>query len=487
MSELDLMHVSPMIIPTVLIPFTLVSVALTVVASFIAGLFGIKLKTEGPKRLLELLLKPKILIIAAVSNVFIYAGIKGYRYLSDYPSFIWTIEKANKDIENKTWTMGELEKNRAISILTEPVATKNQNIVDVEVIWKKSIDGGVFAKPSRKGDSIFVSSMDKNIHQMNLSSGKLERKFRIGAMGTSSPAFWKNYFFVGEGVHDTHHARVYKYDLISSQLVNYYQTTGHTEGSVRVGSYQGIDLVFAVAGEDGIHAINPETMQTVWQDHPGHMDAGVVIEDGVVYVGTGRTKDDSKKHKSFALAYDFLTGKQLWKRELPNSSWMPPAVTKKYACYILGEVYFKNEFGGVYCFDKKSGDSKFILSSTESFIGSPEKVGDSYYFTSVEGTICKADFENKEFSWCTKTEVPKRAYSPASYDHFRDVVLYPGTTSGLYVLSPVTGEIIYHWKPKDWEPNYAGVLVTEKGWILSSMKGTVELVIPKVQTLRTSL
>ncbi|NBO38699.1 hypothetical protein EBU99_08960 [bacterium] len=49
-----------LIIPTVMIPLTALTVALTMVASFIAGLFGIRLKTEGPRRLLEVLLKPRV-------------------------------------------------------------------------------------------------------------------------------------------------------------------------------------------------------------------------------------------------------------------------------------------------------------------------------------------------------------------------------------------------------------------------------------------
>ena len=65
----------PMIIPTVMIPLTLVSVGISVVASFIAGLFGIKLKMEGPKKLLEVLLKPKVLATAFMLNAIIMGGI----------------------------------------------------------------------------------------------------------------------------------------------------------------------------------------------------------------------------------------------------------------------------------------------------------------------------------------------------------------------------------------------------------------------------
>ena len=65
----------PMILPTVMIPFTLVSVGLSIFATFIAGLFGIQLKLEGPRKLLEVLLKPKVLLTALALNVLILGGM----------------------------------------------------------------------------------------------------------------------------------------------------------------------------------------------------------------------------------------------------------------------------------------------------------------------------------------------------------------------------------------------------------------------------
>ncbi len=68
----------PMILPTVMIPLTLVSVGFSVVATFIAGLFGIQLKLEGPKKLLEVLLKPKVLATAfALMLLFLEGYIVG--------------------------------------------------------------------------------------------------------------------------------------------------------------------------------------------------------------------------------------------------------------------------------------------------------------------------------------------------------------------------------------------------------------------------
>ena len=74
----------PMILPTVMIPLTLVSVGISVVATFIAALFGIELKMEGPKKLLEVLLKPKILVSALALNSLIFGGMYCWKWWSNF-------------------------------------------------------------------------------------------------------------------------------------------------------------------------------------------------------------------------------------------------------------------------------------------------------------------------------------------------------------------------------------------------------------------
>ena len=95
MEELAQSNVHLLIIPTILIPLTIIGVGISVVATFIAGLFGIKLKTEGPKRLLELLLKPKFIISALVMNGVIWGGIVAYQYVDNMPVFLRNIHKRN--------------------------------------------------------------------------------------------------------------------------------------------------------------------------------------------------------------------------------------------------------------------------------------------------------------------------------------------------------------------------------------------------------
>ena len=94
-------EIHALIVPTVLIPLTMISVVISVVATFIAGLFGIKLKAEGPKRMLELLLKPKIIITAILCNGLFIGSVWLYQYIDNAPTFMFNINRVNKKLIKK--------------------------------------------------------------------------------------------------------------------------------------------------------------------------------------------------------------------------------------------------------------------------------------------------------------------------------------------------------------------------------------------------
>ena len=76
--------VIPSIVPLVLIPLTTLTVALTAMAGIIAGWFGIKLHTEGPKQFLEVLLKKRVLVSMLIFNFLSFGIYKSYVYQHSY-------------------------------------------------------------------------------------------------------------------------------------------------------------------------------------------------------------------------------------------------------------------------------------------------------------------------------------------------------------------------------------------------------------------
>ncbi|MEY4064366.1 MAG: hypothetical protein RIR26_574, partial [Pseudomonadota bacterium] len=190
-----------LIIPTVMIPLTALTVALSVVASFIAGLFGIRLKTEGPRRLLEVLLKPKVLASALVLNLVILAGMRGYQHWKNAPAMLWRIERVQKaeakpsarNYENDWFVRGEFSPSS--------VAAVGASEGEFQTLWSKKLPKGAFRGPAYSGGSFFVGTFDGRVYELDAATGETLRSFFVGTPVTPELMIDDGILYVGEGVH----------------------------------------------------------------------------------------------------------------------------------------------------------------------------------------------------------------------------------------------------------------------------------------------
>lgn len=438
------------IIPTVLIPLTAVTVAVTSVAGIIAGWFGIKLHTEGPKQFLEVLLKKRVLIAALALNLLGVASYKGYVYFQNYPRLMFTIKKQSTINAKPSNLVYQESRGRTHAYIGE---IKPAKLNSLTLKNENQIPSGAFRSGLVSGTSIFYGSDDGFIYEFNKNNLSIVRKFFIGTSITTRPIIFKDKIYAAEGTHDTHHARVYSFSLKTGEFLNSFTTLGHTEGQPLIASSNGVDLMFVVAGKGGLYAIDPETMKEVWHQNDGHLDATVSYENGVVYAGTGVEKENGFGPK-FAVAYDFATGKKLWKTELPLSTWMHPTIASVDVCYSLGEIYSPSKLGFIYCLNKKDGSPRLSIPFSAPVTSKPFYVknsltGHEYVFLSQKnGEVCGVDLTKKEKMWCYKTtkEPGITSFSSFDYDSIRGVLWYPSHDQGLFAFDPFTGKVLYHDK-----------------------------------------
>lgn len=472
----------PMILPTVMIPLTLVSVGFSVVATFIAGLFGIQLKLEGPKKLLEVLLNPKVLASAFLLNAIIFGSVYSWRWWTNYPRLISTIESESKERAKKS----EIQYNDVPAVPVTFTSGKFAagNPEGLEQVWRTETGKGYFRAPLVTNERVFFGNKDGIIRELELATGKELRSFFVGTSLNSELTIWNNTLYTGEGVHDTHHARVYRFDLGTGLYQGSYQTLGHIEAQAVIGSFEGENTLFTVGGVDGLHAVDPVSMKEKWKVNIGHIDAAGAVDQGTVFIGTGREKDDDKKNKCFAAAIDFKSGKVLWQRELAASSWMRPVVSGENVCYVSGEVYFPTERGHMTCFNKKSGEHTVAINAKAPLVSTAKVLDNSLLFTTVQGSVCRFDFDTRKNLWCFDTD-PKASVSMAgaSYDPRGHVVIYPSVSNGLYVLNADDGKLLLHWNPSqeqgEWKNTHADVTVAGDYWIISDHAGSIRALRPK--------
>ena len=475
-----------LIIPTVMIPLTAVSVLLTMIATFIAGLFGITLKAEGPKKLLEVLLKPKILVGALILNGLILGGVWGYEYYQNLPSFIFTIKNKQKQLAlnseiNYTDVLRRpVKKNRVFK-------DKEFSGLNVQQDWSVKIPKGVFRSGVLSGGRLFLGSMDGLIYEIDPKEGKIIRKFFVGTFVSPGLVIHDNVLYSGEGTHSTHYARIYAFNLKTGLLQSTYETKGHTEGSPVIASFEGKTKLLAPSGSDGMHAINLSDMKRSWRTFDGHVDASAFTDNGLVFAGTGREKGDASKHRSFAVAYNFNNGEKVWKNELPASSWMSPTGWKEEVCFVFGEVYFLSGVGGVNCYDQKTGNPTKSFNLNHPVTGMSTVVADDLFTSDSKGTVCSLSLRKNEVNWCRSFKTKGKSFASPVYDPSRDVLAYASKSDGFYLLDPDSGEILTKWvgvnpagkdktksgKTSVWKSHFAGAIPYENGYILSDISGNI--------------
>lgn len=466
----------PMILPTVMIPLTLVSVGFSVVATFIAGLFGIQLKLEGPRKLLEVLLNPKVLATAFVLNLLIFGGVYGWKWWVNYPRLISTIESESKVRAQ----VSEIDYQNVptVNVHFSSLKTKPDVPVQLEQVWHTQTGKGYFRGALVTNDRIFFGNTDGVLRELDLKSGKEIRSFYIGTSSNSELTIWNNSLYAGEGVHDTHHARIYRFDLKTGHYQGSYQTRGHTEAQSVVGHFEGEDTLFIVGGLDSLHAVDPMTMKEKWKVDVGHTDAGVLVDQGTVFVGSGREKHDDKKYKSYATALEFKTGKIIWQRELAASSWMRPVILEENVCFVSGEVYFPTERGHISCFDQNSGNHTIAMNTTDPIVSTPKILDESILYTTLHGLVCRFDMALRKNLWCFDTESNgAKSMAGASYDPKAHVIIYPSVNNGLFVLDPNDGKVLLQWKPSseegEWKRTVGDVAVAGDFWVVTDHEGSV--------------
>lgn len=429
------------VIPTVLVPLTALTVLLSSIASIIAGWFGLKLKTDGPKQLLEVLLKRRVILAAIGFNILCYGVYYSYQYIKNYPRFLSTIERKQMAITGANFY--DLPADRPhLFTLDKKIPSPALELLFTR---EEKLKGGSFRSVVITKNSLFRATTRGLIEEIDRESLKPIREFFVGTFIATRPVIAKDHLYSGEGSHDTHHARIYSYDLQTGKLKASYQTKGHTEGTPIFTNYQGHDILIAVAGKDGVHAMTAPDLRPLWKANDGHIDASVAIRDGFVYAGTGNEKNKQTAEKRYASKYDLITGKTLWKKELPLSNWMQPIATDSgLICYVLGEIYFKSDLGSLYCLDAKTGNPVISIPAASPLVGKPTYVnfnGDEYiYGADLKGVLYAFSLNQRKtlFQFAPK-ELSDYALSSPTFDPVTQTLLYQGPYGDLYVLDAFSG------------------------------------------------
>lgn len=482
------------IIPTVVIPFTILGMILTSLATWIAAFFGLQLKAEGPKRLFELLMKPKILAWALVMNLLFYGFYKGGLYLKNSSMPIWLIEFRNASLGVIHPEIVGSKMDRPPSVashkhkILEKIQLQNQAqnlaprpIKNVEIVWQHDLKSAVFGGLAASENSLFMGTRDGSLIELDANTGNKLKEIWIGQPIMTQPILLNEQVYFGEGVHETHHARYYNFDRTTGRLNSAFKSTGHIERKAAVAylnqphQTELKKLLLVPAGRDGVYALDSKTMTPVWQSKTGHVDASPIADDQNVYFGTGVEKgfEDTEAH---VVAVNLATGTTLWKKSIPTSSWGIPVLWKNLVCFGIGDVYKSTTYGQFSCYNRKTGEQDLAINTDGALISEPTLVKDYVVLADVHGVIYQLNLIEKKIDWKIQTPSAKLSYASVFVDQ-EDRLFLP-SDDGLLIFSRKTQNLLYQWKypaahKKPWKKPYTNILAYQDLWILADGHGEI--------------
>jgi len=437
------------VVPTVALPLATIMFLLNAIISWVASLFGLKLNWQGPRELLRVLLRPRIIVVAVLLNFATVGAAYAWRHMRTMASPLVEVEWMNERLQHRWGAVGAgrtyTDSTGRVTEVAQQADRSSVQSVVFRQLWRVKVGRALMGAATVAGNSVFVGSVDGYVYEYDESDGKLLRRFFVGGEISPDPVVWKNRLFVGEGTHDTNGARLYAFDLTSGRFLGAVSTKGHTEGTPTVAhdDRSGRDELLFVAGTDGIYAVDPVTLKEDWHFVGGHTDADPRVLGGRVYFSTGVEKGvPGTKH--FAYALDLATGVTVWKAETVASGWMPGAFIGHEVCFGVGEIYTKSSFGQLSCYDVDTGRSGTAATADAPLLSVPLRVGSHVIVADRDGEVCGMAFPRGNRAWCHATHGEENAsltyVAPG-------VVIYPSANQGLLAFDPETGRTLATWKP----------------------------------------
>lgn len=435
------------IVPTILLPLAFLSTGISIVATFIASLFGVELKAEGPKKLLEILLRPKVLISALILNGVIYGGFHLYEYLKNGPYPDFYVQLKNNDIAF----------NKKASLSSDG--------------WTQNLEEGIFARGYIHGSELFVGGIDGNLFVLDNETGKIKNKIFFGKFLSPSPIFFDNHLFFGEGLHESHDMHIYKFNPSTKTVVASLQTKGHTEIYPVISQIEDKSILFQSAGGDGLYAIDPNTMKPLWHYVDGHMDAFTLVHNKHVYIASGIPEEEIGVKRPFAYKIDALSGNLVWKKELPLSSWYGPILVQNNICFIQGEIHVTSNVGGIVCFDEEGKRAQSLVIDNP-IIGKPIVKDHMVYFNDYYGDLYAWNAKSNMISWKLSFDLKNGSYSSMQWFN-ENVIIHALSDGRILFVNIEDGKILREEKFPAKEKVYSDALIQGDNIYIFGMGGSI--------------
>jgi outer membrane protein assembly factor BamB len=282
--------------------------------------------------------------------------------------------------------------------------------------WKFATEGIVRSTPAVVAGLVYFGSYDGVFYAVDAASGQLkwkfatpgERKFEAKGLHGYTPRtqtipdFWDLYLSspaAADGVvyFGSGDGNCYALDAATGQLKWKFETKGvvHSSPALAEGT------VFFGSWDTYLYAVDAKTGQEKWkfktgEDPVNYNQTGIqsspAIVDGVVYFGC----------RDFNVyAVDAATGQEKWKYKI---TWVNAS-----AAVVDGSVYFGTSIPAFFiALDARTGKERFKFDAHTPVFSSPAIAGGLAYFGSFNGSLYAVDLKDGKLAWEFQTESAKK-------------------------------------------------------------------------------
>ncbi|MCS6852430.1 MAG: PQQ-like beta-propeller repeat protein [Gemmataceae bacterium] len=236
--------------------------------------------------------------------------------------------------------------------------------LQVRMVWafEPSDKGAFVSSPLVVGDRVYAAAAHSRgfsswgvLYCLDRASGKLLWTFSDdeGLKPVfSTPCVADGRLFIGEGFHQDKECKLYCLNAETGAKLWEFTTASHTESSPCVVEGK----VYVGAGDDGILCLEAATGRKIWHFQQRHVDAGPVVVDGRLFAGSG-VGDVYNTTEVFCL--DATTGQPRWRLPVDLSAFGAAAVKGSHVYFGLGNGDFLKSAdqpaGAVLCVEALTG------------------------------------------------------------------------------------------------------------------------------------
>jgi outer membrane protein assembly factor BamB len=302
-----------------------------------------------------------------------------------------------------------------LAILFAVLRTTDQCVVPVpvaagpDVLWvfEAPRAGAVLSTPCVDGDVIYIGAIrdagfspQGAVHALNRSTGKPIWVFDDdGKMAHmySSPRVNENSLFIGEGMHANFDSKLYCLNRRDGHKRWSFPTHSHIESTPCIAG----DRVVFGAGNDGLYALDVRSGKRLWQlDRPVHIDSTPAVEGNRIYAGSGSSR---LLKATEVLCVDLESGREHWRIPVDQPAWGSPVVVGSRVCFGLGDGRLDHSMekpaGGVLCLDARSGKQLWRRDLPDAVMSRAATDSNRVFAACRDGCCYAFDLEDGRIVW----------------------------------------------------------------------------------------